>query len=145
MRLLETEDFIVDTCGDCDVPGYIVVSAKPPIASLAQLAPAAARELGGILAFAVRAVEASVSPQRVYCATFNESDSGLHFHVFPRTAQLLAAYARSTGTAGDPPNGPQILDWARRTLRGSSSSTSATVAATLLSIFKTYEHSRRDA
>lgn len=150
MRLLETENFVIDTCADCDVPGYVVVSARTAVLSTSQLALSAAHELGEVLALATWAVEAAVSPQRVYCASFGESGSGLHFHVFPRTEQLLAEYVRTTGqyvrTTGQaetPPNGPQLLDWARRRFPNVGSPDAIAVACQLRSMFANHVQLRQ--
>ena len=108
--------FRIEPCASCPIPGYLIVSPRVPVSSLAELSPDAQSALGATLVAATRAVEAVVHPQRVYCALFAEETRSVHFHLFPRSEWLLLSYSRA-----HPENteisGPRLMDWARRTFR----------------------------
>lgn len=99
----------------CGVPGYLVLRVKTGAHSLSELElePEHAHRLGALLASAVAAVERAVGADRVYVLSFCEVDRNLHFHLFPRTAALLAAYHQATGTMGEEVDGPRLFAWAR--------------------------------
>lgn len=97
----------------CTVPGYLVLRTRIGVQSLGELDPTGACKLGGLLAAAVAAIEATTRADRVYCLSFCEVDRNLHFHLFPRTAALLMAYQEASGTTGQPVNGPLLFEWAR--------------------------------
>ena len=106
--------FRIEPCLTCFVPGYLIVTPQDPAGSLSELKSDALASLGPTLAAATRAVEIVIRPERVYCALFAEETRSVHFHLFPRSAWLLAQY----GTAhpeGHEISGPRLLDWARRT------------------------------
>lgn len=104
--------FRAEQCGDCCVPGYVILSARGSATSISGLSPAALNNLGPRLALLIRAIEAVVRPELVYCARFGEEVKALHFHLFPRTAELARAFLADIGT-GTTLNGPLLLDWAR--------------------------------
>jgi diadenosine tetraphosphate (Ap4A) HIT family hydrolase len=106
--------FCVEPCVTCFVPGYLIVTPKPPAPSLSELERGALASLGPTLAAATRAIEVVVRPERVYCALFAEETRSIHFHLFPRTAWLLSQYA-AVHPADREISGPRLLDWARRT------------------------------
>jgi hypothetical protein len=60
--------FRIEPCAACPIPGYLIVTPKVRVPSLAQLPPDAQRALGVSLAAATHAIELVVRPQRVYCA-----------------------------------------------------------------------------
>jgi diadenosine tetraphosphate (Ap4A) HIT family hydrolase len=80
---------------------------------MADLTPAEARHVGLVLAKSARVLEEAAGADRVYILSFAEIDRRLHFHLFPRTAQILSAFCAATG--GDPKavNGPMLFEWAR--------------------------------
>jgi diadenosine tetraphosphate (Ap4A) HIT family hydrolase len=84
--------------------------------SLSQMDPQSLALLGTTLATTTAAIEATVRPQRVYCALFSEATRAIHFHLFPRTewlaARYLEAHPRETQISG-----PRLMDWARRTFQ----------------------------
>lgn len=110
------QHFTVELCGTCGVPGYLIVAPRVPVGSLSELAPDALTALGPTLAFATRAIETVIQPERVYCALFAEQAHHVHFHLFPRTAELarqfLASHSGHTEISG-----PHLMDWARRVFR----------------------------
>lgn len=97
----------------CAIPGYLVLRLKNGAESMADLEPAEARHVGVMLARAARVLEDAAGAERVYILSFAEIDRRLHFHLFPRTAQILSAFCEATG--GDPRavNGPVLFEWAR--------------------------------
>lgn len=110
----EDGDFLIEASRECAVPGYLVLRLKGGETSLAELSPAKAQALGGMLARAARAVEKAAGADRVYVLSFCEVERRLHVHLFPRTAWLLAAFRRANGTATDTVNGPALFEWARK-------------------------------
>lgn len=97
---------------DCCVPGYLIFSARDPVSSITGLTAGALQNLGPRLALLVRAIEAVVRPELVYCARFGEEVKALHFHLFPRTASMAKAFLAEGGN-GAKLNGPILLNWAR--------------------------------
>src|SRR6266581_3980072 len=67
--------FRIEPCASCPIPGYLIVSPRVPVSSLAELSPDAQSALGATLVAATRAIEAVVHPQRVYCALFGRRDA----------------------------------------------------------------------
>ena len=49
--------------------------------------------------------------ERVYCGLFCEQFRQVHFHIFPRTALLLAQYMRAHPDQNEI-SGPRLMDWA---------------------------------
>jgi diadenosine tetraphosphate (Ap4A) HIT family hydrolase len=112
-RVFEDDLWTVDVAGSTGIPGYLVLHARGPGSSLGALPPGAAGRLGDLLARTAGAVEQATGADRVYCLSFCEVLRDLHFHLFPRTAWLADAYARATGSAGQPIDGPALFAWAR--------------------------------
>jgi len=106
--------FRIEPCGSCPITGYLIVSPRVSVSSLAELSPEAQGALGATLAAATRAIETVVRPERVYCALFAEETASVHFHLFPRTRWLLSSYSRAYPEDADI-SGPRLLDWARST------------------------------
>src|SRR5215831_15250653 len=113
-NVIENVHFRIEPCASCPLPGYLIVSPRICVSSLAELSSDAQDTLGRTLAAATRAIETVVQPRRVYCALFAEEIYSVHFHLFPRTEWLLASYSRvHPHDAGV--SGPRLLDWARST------------------------------
>jgi diadenosine tetraphosphate (Ap4A) HIT family hydrolase len=114
--VLTNENFTVEVCSDCYIPGYLIVAPSQAVESLSQMNSAAIAALGPTLAIVTAAIEAVVQPQRVYCALFSEETRPVHFHLFPRTEWLIrkyfAAHPHETEISG-----PRLMDWARLTFR----------------------------
>jgi diadenosine tetraphosphate (Ap4A) HIT family hydrolase len=106
--------FRIEPCSTCRIAGYLIVSPRVRVSSLAELSPEAQEALGPTLTATTRAIEDVVQPRRVYCALFAEETGSVHFHLFPRSDWLLSLYSRAHPE--DPElSGPRILDWARST------------------------------
>ena len=108
--------FRIEPCASCPIPGYLIVSPRVPVSSLAELSPDAQAALGATLMAATRTIEAIVQPQRVYCALFAEETRSVHFHLFPRSEWLLLSYSRAHPEDTEI-SGPRLMDWARRRFR----------------------------
>ena len=109
--------FRIEPCSSCPIAGYLIVSPRVRVSSLAGLSPGAQAGLGVTLAAATRAIERVVHPRRIYCALFAEETGSVHFHLFPRTDSLLASYFRAHRKDAEV-SGPRLLDWARSTFSG---------------------------
>src|SRR5690349_715437 len=108
--------FGIEPCASCPIPGYLIVSPRVPVSSLAELSPDAQSALGATLVAATRAIEAVVNPRRVYCALFAEETRSVHFHLFPRSDWLLSSYSSAHPEDAEI-SGPRLMDWARRTFQ----------------------------
>ena len=115
-NLVVNAHFRIEPCSSCSIAGYLIVSPRVRVSSLAELSPNAQEALGATLAAATRAIEAVVRPRRVYCALFAEEKGSVHFHLFPRSDWLVSSYFRAHPGEADIP-GPRLLDWARSTFR----------------------------
>lgn len=117
-NLVVNAHFRIEPCSSCPIAGYLIVSPRLRVSSLAELSPGAQAALGVTLAAATRAIEAVVHPHRVYCALFAEETGSVHFHLFPRTDSLLSSYFRAHPNDAEV-SGPRLLDWARSTFSAS--------------------------
>jgi diadenosine tetraphosphate (Ap4A) HIT family hydrolase len=108
--------FRIEPCSSSPIAGYLIVSPRVRVSSLAELSPDAQHALGATLAAATRAIESIVHPRRVYCGLFAEETGAVHFHLFPRTDSLLSSYFHAHPEDTDI-SGPRLLDWARSTFR----------------------------
>lgn len=90
------------------------MSPKLPASSLSDLSSDALASLGSTLAMVTKAITEVVGAERVYCGLFCEQFRQVHFHIFPRTAQLLSEYKRAHPEQSEI-SGPLILDWAYHT------------------------------
>ena len=110
--IYEDAYFRVERSSDCCVPGYLILSARNPVTSVSGLTADELQALGPVIALLVRAIEAVVRPDLVYCAHFGEGARSLHFHLFPRTASIAAEFLADV-EHGKKLNGPVLLNWAR--------------------------------
>ncbi len=115
-ELVLNAHFRIEPCSSCFIAGYLIVSPRVQVSSLAELSADAQNALGVTLAAATRAIESVVRPRRVYCALFAEETGSVHFHLFPRTDWLLSSYSRAHPEDTEV-SGPRLLDWARSTFR----------------------------
>ena len=66
------------------LPGYLMLGAKAPIDSLADMQPAALAELGGLLAKTQRVMEVQLKPKWLYISRYGHMPGfPLHFHFIP--------------------------------------------------------------
>ena len=115
LGLLDTRFFIVTACADCDLPGYLIVRSRVSASTLGDLSEDAQRELGGLLARLEAAVVRVTLADRLYILRFSEAFEQVHFHLFPRSADLAAqwrtAYPRRLKDGNI--DGPLLFAWAR--------------------------------
>ena len=107
-----SREFTCASCRDCDVPGYMILTPTPSSQSIAELTYRQRARLGGVLAKVEEAVAKATGAERVYVLRFSEGLETVHFHIFPRTAELEARYREATGLSG-PRNGEEMFAWAR--------------------------------
>lgn len=120
MLVHENEHFIVEDCGSCFLPGYLLVRPKLAATSISDMSQEALMSLGSTLALATRAIEAVIQPERVYICLFCEQAHEVHFHIFPRTAWLASEYRRVYPYDSEL-HGPRLLDWSRHRFSSSNS------------------------
>jgi diadenosine tetraphosphate (Ap4A) HIT family hydrolase len=130
-RLLRHEHFNVDHCHDCMVPGYLIVSPVTPVPSLAALSKESQRDLGPILAAVTATILKVIAPIKIYCALFGEEHQPVHFHLFPRTADITAKFLDAFPEQRDQIHGPVLLDWARSKYRASNEDVWRLASATI--------------
>ncbi|MBU0754242.1 MAG: hypothetical protein KJ645_03830 [Planctomycetes bacterium] len=114
----QTDDYSIEQCRDCPLPGYLIVQARSKETAWTKMSDQAIDQLGPVLINTVRAIETALEPERVYVAQFGESGGELHFHLFPRTAELTRAYLYDHPDQEEEINGPLMLDWARDFYQG---------------------------
>lgn len=112
----EDDLFLVEHCGTCPLPGYLILHVKGGHRSVADLGGEPASRLGLLIGMTTRAIKVAVHPERIYCLSFGELNVGLHFHLFPRTRWLLEQYWTATGTRTESIDGPRLFQWARASL-----------------------------
>ncbi|MHA6575979.1 HIT family protein [Pseudomonas yamanorum] len=80
----ETEHWLLNHHLSSTLPGYLMLGAKAPIHSLADMPDAALAELGGLLAKIQRVMEAQLKPKWLYISRFGHMPGfPLHFHFIP--------------------------------------------------------------
>ncbi len=114
MTIFENEYFQLQPCYTCPLPGYLILSAKVPSDAIQDMPEAALSALGPTLAVISRSIQAVLIPERIYTTLFCEAQTGVHFHIFPRTVWLREAYLAHY-SAEKLIDGPRLLSWARRT------------------------------
>ncbi|NWA81735.1 HIT family protein [Pseudomonas sp. D2002] len=82
--LHETEHWRLNHHLASKLPGYLMLGAKTPIDSLADMPEAALAELGGLLANTQRVIEAQLRPKWLYISRYGHMPGyPLHFHFIP--------------------------------------------------------------
>lgn len=80
----ETEHWRLNHHQASTLPGYLMLGAKAPIHSLADMPEAALAELGGLLARVQRVMEAQLNPKWLYISRYGHMPGlPLHFHFIP--------------------------------------------------------------
>ncbi len=105
--------FSIEHCYSCAIPGYLIVSPTINVASMHELPQTYQAQLGTNLALATSLVHDVIDPIKVYCAQFGEECRELHFHVFPRTADMTNEFLKTCPEQKDLIHGPVLFDWAR--------------------------------
>ncbi len=82
--LHETEHWRLNHHMASALPGYLMLEAKAPIHSLADMPEPALAELGGLLAKTQRVIEAQLNPKWLYISRYGHMPGfPLHFHFIP--------------------------------------------------------------
>ncbi|RDS87359.1 HIT family protein [Pseudomonas fluorescens] len=82
--LFETEHWLLNHHLASKLPGYLMLGAKAPVDSLADMPHAALAELGGLLAKTQRVMEAQLKPKWLYISRYGHLPGfPLHFHFIP--------------------------------------------------------------
>ncbi len=82
--LFETEHWLLNHHLASKLPGYLMLGAKAPVDSLADMPVAALAELGGLLAKTQRVMEAQLKPKWLYISRYGHLPGfPLHFHFIP--------------------------------------------------------------
>ncbi|WP_330214667.1 HIT family protein [Pseudomonas sp. AM8] len=82
--LFETEHWLLNHHLASKLPGYLMLGAKAPVDSLADMPDAALAELGGLLAKTQRVMEAQLKPKWLYISRYGHLPGfPLHFHFIP--------------------------------------------------------------
>ena len=108
--LFSSEHCFVSQARSFDLPGYLIVETKRPHRSLDGMGASEREDLMECLAKAEGLVRAHTAAERVYTLRFGEESEQVHFHIVPRTPEVLAGYLKSGGE--EPPySGAAIVDW----------------------------------
>ena len=120
--LHETEHWQLNHHLASALPGYLMLGAKAPIHSLADMPEAALAELGGLLAKTQRVMEAQLKPKWLYISRYGHMPGfPLHFHFIPVYDWVEEAFWRDEryrllqGFGTQPPAKP-LTDGAELTL-----------------------------
>ncbi|MEW5699015.1 HIT family protein [Pseudomonas synxantha] len=82
--LHQTEHWLLNHHQASKLPGYLMLGAKAPIDSLADMPEAALAELGGLLANIQRVMQAQLQPKWLYISRYGHMPGlPLHFHFIP--------------------------------------------------------------
>jgi len=108
--LNETAHFTVSQARGYRVPGYLIIEAKADVTRLADFEPEAAAELMQLIVAAEATALKLTGAERVYVMKFAELNPRIHFHIFPRTARVGAAFEAATGATA-PYNGAALVAW----------------------------------
>ncbi|OIN50599.1 HIT family protein [Pseudomonas azotoformans] len=93
--LHETEHWRLNHHLASALPGYLMLGAKAPIHSLADMPEPALAELGGLLAKVQRVMEAQLKPKWLYISRYGHMPGfPLHFHFIPVYDWVEAAFWR---------------------------------------------------
>lgn len=117
MTIFESEWFTAEPGPNCDVPGYVVLTARMPYEHL-HIAPEEFQtQLGVTLARIEAAIFACVPAERVYVLRYSEILRTVHFHLFPRTGPMAEGFLGGPVTPADAIDGPALFHWARGAYR----------------------------
>src|SRR5271168_3429222 len=94
--VLNLDDFIAAPCIDCDVPGYFVLQPRQSATVFEQLSIEARQKLGPAIARLEAVIRAATQAEHIYILRFSEGLASVHFHLFPRTAELASLWLAET-------------------------------------------------
>lgn len=115
--LYETQYTEIHSSDECGVEGYVIVMPKRAVTNMADLTSAELQDLSEQLAQVQGRIHEQYQPERIYCLSFGELNPRLHFHVFPRTAELREHYWKAfPEQANQPVVGPLLFAWAQEAI-----------------------------
>ena len=120
--LHETEHWLLNHHLGSALPGYLMLGAKMPINSLADLPEAALAEMGGLLAKIQRVMEVQLQPKWLYISRYGHVPGyPIHFHFIPVYDWVEALFwkdqrYRALQTFGSIADGQPLTDGAELTL-----------------------------
>lgn len=88
----ENDFFSIEHCSDCFIPGHLIVLPKEDVLILSEMSVPALQSLGTTLALSHAVIENIIQPARIYTLSFGELMPTIHFHIFPRTDELMKHY-----------------------------------------------------
>lgn len=106
----ESTHFRLSQSYDFRLPGYMFVECLSGARRMNDFGPGESEELAAVLKLAESLLHLLVRPERIYILKFGESDDRIHFHVIPRTAELLKSYLDERQDS-PPYNGALITAW----------------------------------
>lgn len=112
--VLDTAQFSVVPCRDCDVPGYLILIPKFSGAKIKDLPVDVQMAFGPAIGNVESAIRQVTQAERVYIMRFSEAMESVHFHLFPRTADMASKFLSENKTGDDGINGPLLFAWARK-------------------------------
>jgi diadenosine tetraphosphate (Ap4A) HIT family hydrolase len=115
-EIFRTTHWTVQQCTDVAVPGYVLIVANGCSTTLADMPHPAMEQLAALLPRVLRAVEAAVSPERIYVRMFGESKSALHFHIFPRMDWMQELISEKLSESEPTLDGAALFSRVRRLL-----------------------------
>jgi diadenosine tetraphosphate (Ap4A) HIT family hydrolase len=101
-------------CRDCDVPGYLILLPLTPADRFNDLGAPALAVLGPTFAALEGALIDIIGCERVYFLRLSEGLNSVHFHVFPRTAELAVRFHMEMTPKDADINGELLFYWARK-------------------------------
>lgn len=106
----QSEHFKLSQSYDFHLPGYMFVECLSGARALNHFNSAESEGLTSVLKLAEHLLHLLVRPERIYILKFGESDDRVHFHIVPRTRELLKSYLDEC--KDNPPyNGALITAW----------------------------------
>lgn len=118
LHIFEDNHFTVDHCSDVLIPEYLIIKPKTKVLYLPDLPEGHLLSLGVILAKLEKILYDILKPENIYILKFEEKHQFVHFHIFPRSKELLRCYL--TENSSNDRNAPLIFDWSRKKYRSNS-------------------------
>lgn len=131
----ENDYYRIEHAQPCTIPGYLIIFVKPTANHLGELAPAIQQAVCQAISSSLTIVKSIIQPERIYTLSFGEQTPQLHFHIFPRTRQMLNDYNQALQQHNDYADGATMFNWARKHYQ-QTSQTDQTLAAAITAAFK---------
>jgi diadenosine tetraphosphate (Ap4A) HIT family hydrolase len=112
--VLETINFQVAPCRDCDVPGYLILLPRTSASLISDMTTGQQSSIGAVLGILEKVAISATGAERVYIMRFSEALGDVHFHLFPRTKSLGDNFKADTHPTEEGINAPLLFAWARK-------------------------------